>query len=253
VTVTREEERARLQAVAYGPDSSPAAAAEAARALAAMDHPATSAAPGTPIAPAAPVPESAPAASVPESAPAAPVPESAHVAPASVSADPDGRRDPPPRRRLRLLVVTAGIAVAAFLLGAGATDLLRASGHTPSDGPTSSAAEASSLARILPRSQVDADRLPTQLRSDLDPGSSRLLFANGADSPSTPWMAWVATRTDGELCFLASPDQHAATSSCIPRAEAFGSSMSLVARSGSDVLTVHVDHGSVQVVLVGRN
>ncbi|MFZ7086481.1 hypothetical protein [Curtobacterium sp. RRHDQ10] len=229
MTEDREGDRARLQAIAYGPGRSPAAAAEAARALAAMDAPAAD----SPVADAgSPVADAA----SPVRAPA-----------------PDGRPTPPPPRRLRLVMVTAAIAAAAFLLGAGAADLLRAGSEAPADGPTSSAAEASSLTRILPRSQTTADQLPAALQSDLDPRSSRLLFANGADSPSTPWMAWVATRTDGALCFLASPDRHAATSSCIPRSEAFGSSMSLVARSGSDVLTVHVDQGSVQVVLVGRN
>ncbi|KQO61265.1 hypothetical protein ASF23_12285 [Curtobacterium sp. Leaf261] len=148
------------------------------------------------------------------------------------------------------MALVAGTAVVAFLLGGLATNLLRAQAPA-ADGPNSTVAEQTLLARILPRIQTDADRLPEALRSDMQPGTARLLFANGADAPSTPWEAWVVRRDDGELCFLASPDRRATTSSCVPASVAFGSSVSLVARARSDVLTVHVDRGSVEVVLVG--
>jgi hypothetical protein len=248
------DERERLQRIAYGPDSSPEDAAAAALALGLFGRPrqpeplgdAGAAVPAPAAAPGArPAPRTDPVPAPPAQAAASTAPPVGHTG---------SRKRPTPLVRSLLLhpvALVAATAVIAFLLGGLATNLLRAHGTTDADGPSSSVAEQTSLARILPRSQTAADRLPSALRTDMHPSTSRLLFANGSDAPSTPWEAWVVRRTDGELCFIASPDRRATTSSCVPASVAFGSSVSLVARDGSDVLTVHVDRGGVEVVLVG--
>jgi hypothetical protein len=231
------EERARLQAVAYGPDADPRAAADAARALAA-DR-------GVRGAPVVPAPLAEPAGSR-EPAPDLP----ADVPPLVDAAD--GRDGARPRRRRRSVLLVAAVAVLAFGLGVGATN---AATHLPTriagSGPTSSTAELTDLARVLGRAQATDDRLPATLRDGVVASTSRLVFANSAASPSTPWSAWVATTRAGDLCVIASPNGSDATRSCLTHATAFDGTATLVARSGSDRLTVIITDGIVDVELAG--
>lgn len=230
-------ERARLEAIAYGPDADPGAAAAAARALAAARAAEVGRVGPDPVAEATGSPEPAPSLQT-----ASPPP-----------AEPDGRDGARPRRPLRAVLLVTAVAVLAFGLGVGATSLAgRLSTGSPGSGPTSSTAELTVLARVLGRAQASTDRLPPALRDGVVASSSRLVFANSAASPSTPWSAWVATTEAGELCVIASPNGSDATRSCMTHATAFQGTATLVAKSGADRLTVIVTTGIVDVELSGR-
>ncbi|PZE77051.1 hypothetical protein DEI82_03740 [Curtobacterium sp. MCBD17_019] len=265
--------RAALQAIAYGPDATPAEAQAARRALDALDL-----APGRPVVTetrdarptGADRTDSMPrgADRVPSGAgPAAPAPPDPTSARASdvapVTALDDGRSSGSgsgraPRRgawgrlpvRLRRvgLVAIVGTALASFGVGALVGTTIDQQRSRPSVVAATNDGERT-LAALLSAPQTFADQIPGAVSAPVRLHSTRLVFTNrslSADDAQTPWDVYAAVGTNASVvCLLATADGRTASTSCFPRADALTGSVTLVTQSESGTLTVHVRGGVV--------
>jgi hypothetical protein len=218
------EERARLQAIAFGGASDPAEIEAARRALAPV--------------PAPPIAAAAEPVVAPEPPPAAP------AAPAVL--------EPPARtRRLPLAALLIGTAVVAAALGAAGSMLAARIGPTTvADGPHGGTGVR--IAATLAAARTGEDRLPTTMTADVDRSSTHVIYETYPGQPPIRWRVWVATAQSGsQICFVVSSDGYASDVTCAARQSALQGVVRFITRDGGEGLSLLDDHGTVGISLVG--
>ncbi|MFZ7088009.1 hypothetical protein [Curtobacterium sp. RRHDQ10] len=242
------EDRARLEAVAYGAGSSPADAAAARAALAGLQARRGAvplATPATPPVPApAPGPPAAGSQTATSSAPAAP------GLPSTVRSSLLTRV-----RRHRLLV--PGVLLATALVAFGAGTAVGAVREAAGDAAASSGGSAKddadgalTISQLLAMPQTFADQLPGAIVAPVVLHSTRLVYSNkslSADDSQTPWDVYAARGNDaGTICLIATADGLTSSQSCFPARDVLSGTVSLVAQARSGILAVRVDSGVVR-------
>ncbi|KQO64864.1 hypothetical protein [Curtobacterium sp. Leaf261] len=269
-------ERARLEAVAYGADSTPEDAAAARAALAGSDgsrtrqsdrtrqpdrtHPRDRTRP----------PDRADQADRPGQAHRAGQPDQPagrdpldDAAPTSTTPEPEpvggqGSRVPPVVRgvlrrvRDRRTLIGAALVVtvvAAFGIGVGVGSLGGQDQRAAAASASAAAAGSVTLGEYLAAPQTFADQLPGQIIAPVRLHSTRLVFTNrslSADDSQTPWDVYAAIGNDDDVvCLIATADGRTSSQSCFARQEALSGTVVLVAQSASGILAVRVSAGVV--------
>jgi len=147
----------------------------------------------------------------------------------------------------------AAAAVIAFIAGTavgvsvGGRAVEPASTVTPATG-------AVAVDRRLEQPQTAADLPPAGIVTSMESSSARLVFTNrslSGDDAATPWNVWAGVGRDGStICLVASADQLEGTSACYPRQAALHGQVSLSATALSGTLTVRLVGGGVRASVV---
>ncbi|WP_111191931.1 hypothetical protein [Curtobacterium sp. MCPF17_051] len=144
-------------------------------------------------------------------------------------------------------VVIAFVAGTAVGVSVGGRAVEPASTVTPATG-------AVAVDRRLEQPQTAADLPPAGIVTSMESSSARLVFTNrslSGDDAATPWNVWAGVGRDGStICLVASADQLEGTSACYPRRAALLGQVSLSATALSGTLTVRLVGGGVRASVV---
>jgi hypothetical protein len=251
---TTSAERARLETIAYGAESTPEEAAAARLALAHLGGTGAGREARRASAPSVPDPDTGtPGTDVVDAttglqSDAGPGP-SAHDAATPPSRP--GRRWLARLRDRRIAVGAALVvtAVAAFGVGIGVGSLRSPDGQAAAASASAAASGSITLGEFLAAPQTFADQLPGSIIAPVRLHSTRLVFSNrslSGDDSQTPWDVYAAVgNDDGVVCLIATADGRTSSQSCFPRREALTGTVVLVAQSASGVLAVRVSAGVV--------
>lgn len=149
---------------------------------------------------------------------------------------------------LRSRLLLAGVAVVAFVLGAGVFWAGGRLAETTAGDPLADADPyANTLEQVREREQEDRDRLPTSVTARVVQQSSRIIVDAfyPSETMRSPWRVFIAEDELGyRLCFIAVYERVENSVLCVPEDSAENVRFAAYAQNG-DTLAVDIDAGRI--------
>ncbi|WP_207455220.1 hypothetical protein [Desertivibrio insolitus] len=149
---------------------------------------------------------------------------------------------------LRGRLLLAGVAVVAFVLGAGVFWAGGRLAETTAGDPLANADPyANTLEQVREREQEDRDRLPTSVTARVVQQSSRIIVDAfyPSETMRSPWRVFIAEDELGyRLCFIAVYERVENSVLCVPEGSADNVRFAAYAENG-DTLAVDIDAGRI--------